>query len=99
MASLDRFPLHYLAAFRAVAQALGSNELVICADSNDAASDRFLENGTQADCAAALLRTLGPPQPSVDQISAEVAAQAEHGSPAVWFLDRVEDSLPQAAAI
>lgn len=52
--TIEPLRLIHLAAFRAVARALGSNELVICADSNDSAAERFLENGTQADCTACL---------------------------------------------
>ena len=77
----------HLAAFRAIADALGSAEMAICADCEDDAADAFISGGTQADCVAPLGARLGPPQPSVEVIGPEVVSKAEHGVPAVWYLE------------
>jgi hypothetical protein len=79
----------HLAAFRAIAQALGSPALAICADIRDDVFDLFLANGSLDDCVRLLTATLGPPQPSVDLISREISLEAERTVPGVWFLDRV----------
>lgn len=78
----------HLAAFRAIAEALGSATLAICADTREDVAEIFLDGGTQADCVERLRATLGPPQASVDEIAAEVQKETERGVPDVWYLDR-----------
>jgi hypothetical protein len=77
----------HLAAFRAIARAMGSARLALCADSRDDVTDVFLADGSQDDCIAAMRSAMGPPQPSVESIAPDVVAQTEHGVPSVWFLD------------
>jgi hypothetical protein len=77
----------HLAAFRAIARAMGSATLALCADSRDDVTDVFLANGSQNDCIAVMRSAMGPPQPSVESIAPDVVARTEHGVPSVWFLD------------
>jgi hypothetical protein len=84
----------HLAAFRSIATAMCSRCLAICADDNDAVQEVFLAGATQADCIAALVESLGPPQKSAENITSEVAAAVENGSPRVWFLDGAPFSAP-----
>jgi hypothetical protein len=86
---LDIEPLRgvHLAAFRAIARALGSATMAICADSRDDVYDEFAANGSPQQCVARMRSAMGPPQPSVDAIAPDVVARAEHGVPDVWFLD------------
>ncbi len=77
----------HLAAFRAIASALHSSELALCAGSRDDVFDLFLANATQDACIAQLRSAMGDPQPSVESIAPEIVAQTEHGVPSVWFLD------------
>jgi len=83
----------HLAAFRDIAQAMGSAKMALCADSQDEPWDVFRAGGSQDECIAALRTALGPPQPSVDSIAPDVVAQVEHGVPSVWFLE----TIPAAA--
>ena len=82
----------HVAAFRAIARALCSSKLALCADSRDDVADVFLANGTQDECIAQLRSAMGDPQPSVELIAPEVVAQTEHGVPSVWFLDGEADA-------
>ena len=77
----------HLPAFRAIAEAMGSAKMALCADSWDDVTDVFLGNGSQDDCIAAMRLAMGPPQPSIDSIAPDIVAQTEHGVPSVWFLD------------
>jgi hypothetical protein len=77
----------HLAAFRAIATALHSPTLAISHDSCGSVEDTFLANGTQQECIAMLLAAFGEPSSSVDAIGPEVAQQAEHGVPNLWYLD------------
>ena len=78
----------HLAAFRAIARAIGSPKLAICSDARDDVADLIFYAGrSQDDCIGALRSAFGTPQPSVDSIAPSVAAQAEHGVPLIWFLD------------
>jgi hypothetical protein len=77
----------HLPAFRAIARAMGSAKLALCADSRDDVSDVFLADGSQDDCIAVMRSAMGPPQPSVESIAPDIVAQTEHGVPSVWFLD------------
>jgi hypothetical protein len=78
----------HLAAFRAIAGALGSETSAICADSTEDVAEVFLEGGTQGDCVAKLRETLGRPQGSVEVIAPAVVAEAERRVPRVWYWDR-----------
>jgi hypothetical protein len=78
----------HVAAFRAIASALGCKQLAICHDSCNAVEDTFLAGGSQEECIAKLRAALGPPQPSLDSITAEIVQQTEHGVPSVWYLDQ-----------
>ena len=77
----------HLPAFRAIARAMGSAKLALCADSRDDVSDVFLADGSQDDCVAVMRSAMGPPQPSVESIAPDIVAQTEHGVPSVWFLE------------
>jgi hypothetical protein len=77
----------HLAAFRAIAQAMGSASLALCADSCDDVADVFHADGSQDDCIAMMRSAMGAPQPSVKSIAPDVVAQTEHGVPSVCFLD------------
>ena len=77
----------HLESFRAIARALGSERIAMCADSRDDVTDVFLANGSQDACIAAMRTAMGPPQPSVELITPELVAQTEHGVPNVWFLE------------
>jgi hypothetical protein len=79
----------HLVAFHAIARAMGSSTMMMCADVRDDVADVFIANGSQAQCIAQVRSAIGPPQPSVDVLTPEVVAQAEHGVPPVWFLERV----------
>src|SRR5262245_36204303 len=76
----------HLAAFRALARALHSDRLAICHDRDDL-TDAFQANGTLEASVARLRAEFGPPQPSVDDVAAAVAAKAERTVPDVWYLD------------
>src|SRR5688500_15542938 len=69
----------HLAAFRAVARAIGSAQLALCSDVFDDVSELFYANASQAQCVEQLRATMGPPQPSVETIAPDVIAQTEHG--------------------
>lgn len=79
----------HLAAFRAIARAVGSSRLALCADSRDDVADVFWEDGSQEDCIAAMRSAMGAPQPSVESVAPEIVTRTEHGVPSVWFLDAV----------
>jgi hypothetical protein len=85
--SIARLREVHLAAFRAIARAMGSTTLAMCADSRDDVTDVFLANGSQADCIAQMRSAMGAPQPSIESIGLEVIAQTAHGVPDVWFVD------------
>jgi hypothetical protein len=86
--SIDSLRRVHVGAFRAIASALGSAEMAVCADAEDDAADVFFGNGTQAECVERLRATLGSPQPSIELIAPEVVAEAERAVPRVWYLDR-----------
>jgi hypothetical protein len=77
----------HLAAFRAIARALGSTKLALCADSCEDVTDAFLDDGSQEDCIAAMRSAMGPPQRSVGSIAPDIVAHTKHGVPSVWFLE------------
>src|SRR5688500_1884627 len=77
----------HLVAFRAIARAMRSAKLALCADSHDDVLAVFLANGSQDECIAQMRSTMGPPQPSLVSIQPEVVEQVEHGPPDVWFLE------------
>ena len=77
----------HLVAFRAIARALGSSKMAVCADARDDVTEVFLANGSQDACIAQLQSALGPPQASMDAIAPEIVAETEHGVPGVWFLE------------
>lgn len=79
----------YLTVFREIAQALRSHEIAICADNQDEVYDLFRAMGTQADCISSLKSSLGPPQPSVDEIAPGIVARAESAVPSVWYVDKI----------
>src|SRR3954469_1946855 len=54
----------HLTAFRAIARAMRSETLALCADSRDDVTDVFLADGSQDDCIAAMRSAMGPPQTS-----------------------------------
>src|SRR5437870_3919805 len=62
--TIDPLRQVHLAAFRAIARALGSTTMAVCADARDDVSDVFLEKGSLADCIAQLKSAMGPPQTS-----------------------------------
>jgi len=76
----------HLAAFRAIAKALHSPELLICHDRDDLAKE-FLMHGSQQAAFERLWSVLGPPRPSVDDIAPAVAAKAARTVPDVWYVD------------
>jgi hypothetical protein len=84
--TIDPLRQVHLAAFRAIARALGSSTMALCADARDDVSDVFLENGSQAECIAQLKSAMGPPETSLDWVTPEVLVRREHGIPS-WFLD------------
>jgi hypothetical protein len=87
--SIEPLRRAHLAALRAIAHALGSAEMVICSDAREDVAEVFLDGGTQAECAAMLRATLGPPQPSIEMVTPEIVAETERGVPQVWYVDRV----------
>lgn len=77
----------HLEGFRAIARALGSPRIAICADSRDDVTDVFLANGSQDACIAAMRSAMGTPQSSVELVAPELITQAEHRVPDVWFVE------------
>jgi hypothetical protein len=84
--SIEPLRCVHLAAFRAIAKALHSRDLLICHDRDDLAED-FLTNGNQQAAFERLWSALGPPQPTVDDIAPAVGAKAAHTVPDVWYVD------------
>ena len=78
----------HLQAFRAIAQALGAAQAVYFADCDDV-YDAFYEKGDVEAGIGILKRYLGLPQPSIDEISPEIAAEADHTVPGVWYYERL----------
>ena len=77
----------HLAAFRRVADCLGSRSIAICHDSCDAATDAFWSGHPQEVSVAALRSAYGTSQPSLDDIAWPVATEAERTVPNVWYLE------------
>ncbi|HEY7117673.1 MAG TPA: hypothetical protein VH475_13875 [Tepidisphaeraceae bacterium] len=78
----------HLKAFRAIAGSLNSPQLAICASTHDDVRHRFMIGEySQEDCIAALRYELGPPQTSIEVISAAIRALGPGESRQVWFLD------------
>jgi hypothetical protein len=89
--SIEALREAHLAAFRAVARAMGSAKLALCSDAFDDVSELFYANASQAQCVEQMRAAMGPPQPSVETIAPDVIAQTEHGVLNVWFLDGEAD--------
>jgi hypothetical protein len=81
----------HLAAFRAIAAALGSETMAISHDSIEKVHEIFWAGATQSACVAALQAALGLPQASIEAIEARIVALTEHTVPDVWYLERVSE--------
>ncbi len=75
----------HLRAFRAVASSLGATTAVYYPD-NDDLLEMFWDDRPLVECIKYLESAVGPPQPSVDAVSAEVIAEADHHVPDVWYI-------------
>jgi hypothetical protein len=77
----------HVAAFRAIAQALGSDQLAICSDTgDDDVYNIFLnEEATQADCVAKLRKIYGSPHALTDLTGSDPASQLKDTR--IWFLE------------
>lgn len=78
----------HLDAFRAIATALGATTM-ICFPDNDALFDMFWDGEPLKAFIRNLEETVGPPQPSIEAISAQIIADTEKGVPDVWFTDNL----------
>jgi hypothetical protein len=79
----------HLAAFRAIASALGADIMALYHDSDDI-NDLFWNGRSAKECFERMERIWGRPQLSVEAIDPRIAMEAEHGVPSVWFLERAE---------
>jgi hypothetical protein len=76
----------HLAAFRRIADAFGASCMALYADSCEV-DDLFWSGRTQEQCIELMERMWGPPQRSVEEVDAWIAAAAERTVPLVWFLE------------
>ena len=83
----------HLQAFRSIASALGATKALYFGDCDDV-DDAFYEGGTVETGMGILTGYMGSPQPSVDEITAEIAAEAEDTVPGVWYYEDLRDSKP-----
>jgi len=79
----------HLAAFRAIARALGADRMAVCLDS-DEVDDLFWDGGHLRDCEGCMRDRWGPPQASIEWIDPAIVAAAETCPPPVWFSVEVE---------
>ena len=82
----------HLQAFRAIAQTLGASQAVYFADCDDV-YDAFYENGEVEAGIGILKGYMGLPQPSINEITAEIAAEAECTVPGVWYYEKLEKPI------
>ena len=76
----------HLQAFRAIAQALGAAQAVYFANCDDV-DDAFYESGDVETGIGILTEYRGSPQPSINEISPEIAAETDHRVPCVWYIE------------
>jgi len=81
----------HLQAFRAIAEALGAAKAVYFADCDDV-DDAFYESGNIEASIGILKGYRGLPQPSIDEITPEIAEAADHTVPAVWYYEELPPS-------
>lgn len=80
----------HLEAFRNIAHHLGAKRLVFFPDggiADDLVPAVIYDGITQEECIATLQQAYGNPQPSIDDIAPEIAAEAEHRIPSVWYME------------
>ena len=82
----------HMAAFRKIADSLGSTSLALYADSCEV-DDLFWAGRTQWECVELMERMWGPPQWSVEEIDPKISLAAERTVPLGWFLESTESKL------
>ncbi len=82
----DLYAVH-LKAFRAIAAALGATTMIYFPD-NDDLFELFWDDKKLDECIKTLEDTAGPPQSSIDAVSAEISAETEHHVPDVWYMSQ-----------
>lgn len=78
----------HLAAFREIGRALGATTLAYFPD-DDHVIGTFWDGGSLSQCISLLAEKYGEPQPSIENISADIAAETDRRVPLVWYVEQI----------